>query len=53
LKDRNSYIQFVERLNKRKEFMVHNNSNEFKKGNLTKKVEALAGDDIDSFADDK
>ncbi|MDR1234961.1 MAG: hypothetical protein LBJ97_02635 [Mycoplasmataceae bacterium] len=52
LKDRNSYAQFMDRLNKRKQFVAQGGPSQ-QKGSLTRKVESLAGDDVDSFANDK
>jgi hypothetical protein len=54
LKSRESYVQFLERLNKRKEFVAQNKptNKSATAGSLTQKVEILAGDDVDSFADD-
>ncbi|MDR3330571.1 MAG: hypothetical protein LBS76_04875 [Mycoplasmataceae bacterium] len=50
LKSRDSYIQFLQRLNKRKEFVAAGGPS--KPTSLTQKVELLAGDDLDTFADE-
>ncbi|MDR2369660.1 MAG: hypothetical protein LBD63_03455 [Mycoplasmataceae bacterium] len=53
LKDRKSYARFIDRLNKRKQYLAQNtNADTYKGGSLTRKVEILAGDDIDTFADE-
>ncbi|MDR0674758.1 MAG: hypothetical protein LBF36_00595 [Mycoplasmataceae bacterium] len=52
LKDRKSYVQFLERLNKRKEFVAQGKHISKPTESLTQKVEILAGDDVDSFADE-
>lgn len=51
LRSRESYAQFVDRLSKRKQF-ASNNTNKTTPGSLTQKVEILAGDDVDTFADE-
>ena len=56
LKSRESYAQFIARLNKRKSFSQShkfvNKQQPSTSGSLTQKVEVLAGDDIDTFADE-
>jgi hypothetical protein len=56
LKYRQSYAQFLDRLGKRKAFVANRenpvNKHTPNKGSLTQKVEVLAGDDIDTFADE-
>jgi hypothetical protein len=42
----------MDRLNKRKQFVAQGGPSQ-QKGSLTRKVESLAGDDVDSFANDK
>ncbi|MDR1991214.1 MAG: hypothetical protein LBP70_00565 [Mycoplasmataceae bacterium] len=49
LRDRDSYAKFIDRINKRKSYYAQKKP---KSENLTKKVEILAGDDVDTFADE-
>jgi hypothetical protein len=50
LKSRESYVEFLVRLNKRKEFVESGGPSKPK--TLTQRVEMLAGDDVDTFADE-